>query len=54
LAGRAIRPSQLKLGEKCGLICFNLQATVPEGFFWPQFLAETSDFLFEVAQQVQT
>ena len=29
-----------------GLICFNLQAIVTEGFFLEQFLAKTTDFMF--------
>jgi hypothetical protein len=30
-----------------GLICFNLQAIVPQCFFVEQFLSETSDFMFQ-------
>jgi len=41
------------LGAICGLICFNLQATVPEAFFLAQFLAETSDFMFRLASKVK-
>ncbi len=34
-------------GEICGLICFDLQAIVLEGFFLEQFLTKTSDILFQ-------
>jgi hypothetical protein len=30
-----------------------LQATAPEWFFLAQLLAKTTDFMFEVAQQIQ-
>jgi hypothetical protein len=30
-----------------GLICFNLQAIVPQRFFVEKFLSETSDFMFQ-------